>query len=170
MKNSDNGKKFMSFDWDKAASILKEEDIQNANAGLLGDWRLTKTRILFAGKPVESKYFYNSLSSIRAIPTLEFNGKKFNCFKMKSEVSKMGGNEVWPMSALKILNRKPLSRKALNRKVRIVLYRYAFGVRMYDQDCTLSVCRECLREAWLPENVLHKRKCTIGSAFKILNN
>lgn len=70
----------MSFDWDKAASIIKEKfashpDLE-AEAGLQGDWDYTGGVIFENGKPTNDHYTY--LSSNWAKPTLllSWNGEE----------------------------------------------------------------------------------------------
>ena len=54
------------------------------------------------------------------------------------------------------------------KEIETIIYRYAFGQTMYDQDNALSVCRECYEKAWLPKDVKHKRKCEVGKILKKL--
>lgn len=66
------GKEMRAFDWDKAASIIKEnfsvhKDLK-AEAGLQGDWAYTGGFIFSDGKPTNEDYTY--LSSNWATPTL----------------------------------------------------------------------------------------------------
>ena len=74
------GNKQMAFDWDKAASIIKEKLIKypdlTAEAGLQGDWEFTGGVIFENGKPTNENYTY--LSSNWAKPTLilSWNGQE----------------------------------------------------------------------------------------------
>ena len=70
--NAALGKPMMSFDWDKAAAIIKEQLKLHPNliaeAGLQGDWNYTGGVIFEEGKPTNDNYTY--LSSNWATPTL----------------------------------------------------------------------------------------------------
>ena len=65
-------KPFMVFDWDKAASIIKDRLSKQpdlvAEAGLQRDWDCTGGIIFEKGKPVSDSYTY--LCSNWAVPTL----------------------------------------------------------------------------------------------------
>lgn len=66
------GKTQKAFDWDKAATIIKENYKKypnlTAEAGLQGDWQYTGGVIFEKGKHINDNYTY--LSSNWAIPTL----------------------------------------------------------------------------------------------------
>lgn len=46
-----HGKRIMTFDWIKAAKIIKETGATEASAGLRGDWGYTGGQIFVDGKP-----------------------------------------------------------------------------------------------------------------------
>lgn len=101
MAHRDNEHKV--FDWDKAATIIKERNAQDASAGLEGDWEYTGGRILEGGKPVPQEDTYTYLSSCWATPELEVDGVLMDCYKMSSEVPDWHSGTYWPQSALDIL-------------------------------------------------------------------
>lgn len=82
----------MAFDWDKAATAIKEiyktHPSLLAEAGLQGDWKYTGGIIFEDGKPTNENYTY--LSSNWAIPTLilSWDGQEqleFECWREEDE-------------------------------------------------------------------------------------
>ena len=103
MKGEANrGKEMKVFDWDKAARIIKQNNIKNASAGLIEDWEYTAGEILEKGNPYMDSYTY--LSSTWATPVLvdEDKGYQYECYIMESKTEYNSGTK-WPESALKIL-------------------------------------------------------------------
>lgn len=92
------------FDWDKAATLIKENKPQRAEAGLAGDWEYTGGVIYENGYPVPGEDTYVYLASTWATPQLELDGCVQNCYKMASEVPDWNENTYWPVSALEILS------------------------------------------------------------------
>ena len=98
----------MSFDWDKAASIIKEKfathsDLE-AEAGLQGDWDYTGGVIFENGKPTNDHYTY--LSSNWAKPTLilswdDEEQEELECWTEYSE--RFTPQTKWDESSLAIL-------------------------------------------------------------------
>lgn len=100
MGEANRGKEPMVFDWDKAASLIKEHKPKFAQAGLRGDWEWTGG-VIFDGQPTEKHYTY--LASTWATPELDIDGGLYPCFRMQSEVPDWGSDTKWPESALAIL-------------------------------------------------------------------
>ena len=103
--NNDNPHK--SFDWDKAAEIIKEKLKQHpdlvAEAGLQADWDHTGGIIFEDGKPTKKNYTF--LSSNWATPTLilswdEEEQEEIECFAFDG---RFGSDTKWDEESLKIL-------------------------------------------------------------------
>lgn len=90
------------FDWDKAARLIKEHNIQRASAGLAEDWDYT-SGMIYAEKPVMDSYTY--LGSRWATPILvdELTQEEYDCWMLESE-SEWDVDTKWPESALAIIN------------------------------------------------------------------
>lgn len=99
------GEDLMVFDWDRAASIIKERGATNAFAGLRSDYEWTGGDILVDGKPCRESYTY--LSSMWAVPELVIDGDTIPCFKMESETDGWGHDTKWPPSSIAILEGAP---------------------------------------------------------------
>jgi len=98
----DNESRFMVFDWDKAARIIKERKPLVATAGLKNDWEWTGGVIYEHGEIVKDSYTY--LASLWATPELSIDGEIIDCFVYEDECSHDWDAETkWPPSALKIL-------------------------------------------------------------------
>lgn len=104
MGQANCGKELMVFDWDKAATIIKERNAKEASAGLAGDWEYTGGDILDNGKPVAKEETYTFLASTWATPELAIGSDIIDCYKMQSEVPDWSSDTYWPQSALDILN------------------------------------------------------------------
>ena len=98
------GKESMVFDWIKAAKLIKKASCQYAEAGLQSDWEWTGGTIFEDGKPMPKDDTYTYLASTWAIPEIEINGVKSDCFKMASELPGWDAKTYWPKEALEILN------------------------------------------------------------------
>jgi hypothetical protein len=94
-------KELMVFDWDKAATLIKESGATDAEAGLSGDWEFTSGQILDEGEIPTSSFTY--LASTWATPELSINGVISDCYKMQSETEGWDSQTFWPDSAKKIL-------------------------------------------------------------------
>lgn len=94
--------KFKVFDWDKAAHILRERNVEHAAVGLCGDWEWTGGMILEDGKPTKEDYVY--LCSNWATPELDIDGECIPCWRYleDSEKEDYSPSECWPQSALDI--------------------------------------------------------------------
>lgn len=92
----------MVFDWDKAATLIKQSGCQSASAGLRDDWAWTGGCIFTDGKPDMDDYTY--LASTWAVPEIEIDGELQDCFRMQSETPGWDASTKWPDSALSILN------------------------------------------------------------------
>lgn len=101
MGEANRGKELMVFDWVKAASIIKEKNIKNAEAGLSGDWNHTGGDILIDGKIPEDSYTY--LASTWARPKLKIDNEFIDCFIMQSMKPEWNSQTFWPNEAKKIL-------------------------------------------------------------------
>lgn len=96
------GKSAQTFDWCKAARILKERRPEDAVAGLLEDWSATAGTIWEGGAPVTKSYAY--LSSLWAVPALKIDDEYIECYTDESE-SGWGSSTLWPSEALAILDK-----------------------------------------------------------------
>jgi hypothetical protein len=101
-----NGNKMKTFDWDKAAQIIKEKlKIDNnliAEAGLEGDWNYTGGVIFEKGQPNIDDYTF--LSSNWAIPTLIINNEEEIPCYTEDENSRFNSRSKWDDISLNILN------------------------------------------------------------------
>ena len=102
------GAKDKSFDWDKAAKLIKEKLIEHPNlkaeAGLEGDWDYTGGIIFEEGKPTNDEYTY--LSSNWAVPTLilswdDTEQEEIACFTEESQ--RFSEDTKWDPTSLLIL-------------------------------------------------------------------
>jgi hypothetical protein len=94
------GNKQRVFDWDKAAQILKERGVQEADAGLQNDLEYTGGQILRSGQPDTSSYTY--LSSNWATPVLIIYGEEIECWRYNDDTPGWDSDTKWPASALDI--------------------------------------------------------------------
>jgi hypothetical protein len=101
MGEANRGRELMVFDWDQAARFIKEHNIQNAAAGLAGDWEYTGDDILRNGQPYTEGYTF--LASTWATPQLYANGEFYDCYRMQSKTPNWDSDTTWPQSALDIL-------------------------------------------------------------------
>jgi hypothetical protein len=101
----ERGEPFRVFDWNKAARRIIEEQAFEASAGLAGDWPSTSGDIWRDGKPVPAGQTYTYLASPWAIPTLEIDGNREECWTTK-EASGWDSDTYWPESALAILRER----------------------------------------------------------------
>ena len=96
-----------SFDWNKAAEIIKENLAKYPNliasAGLQGDWAYTGGEIFENGKPTNDNYTY--LSSNWAIPTLiiENDGEEILEVACYEDENKFDSSSKWDKESLEIL-------------------------------------------------------------------
>ena len=93
------------FDWNKAAEIIKNRGLENASAGLQGDYGNTKGIIFQNSKPCMDDYTY--LASAWAVPMLlipndDGTEEEIPCYIMANETD-WNGITKWPQSALDIL-------------------------------------------------------------------
>lgn len=95
------GAKQRVFDWDKAATLIRERQPKQARAGLKSDWEWTGGTIFEDGEIVKDSYTY--LSSNWAIPELELDGDLVDCWKYADETPGWNAGTKWPESALKIV-------------------------------------------------------------------
>jgi hypothetical protein len=101
MSNRDNRSR--TFDWNKAAQLIKERQPEVAEAGLSGDWDYTGGPIYRDGLPDTESYTY--LESTWATPTLILDGEEIECWSYFDECD-FDAHTKWPESALEILNGK----------------------------------------------------------------
>lgn len=91
------------LDWDQAARIIVNGNVQDAEAGLRGDWEWTGGPILKNGMPVPAEETYTFLASTWAIPELLICGEcVIPCWCWQADVPWDSGT-YWPDSALRIL-------------------------------------------------------------------
>lgn len=91
------------FDWDKAARIINERGVIEADAGLSGDLEWTGGRIFANGAPVRQDDTYVYLSSNWATPVLIVDDEEIACWKYEKDTDGWGASTFWPPSALDIL-------------------------------------------------------------------
>lgn len=101
------------FDWDKAASIIKEHLIKHpdliAEAGLQGDWEYTGGVIFKDKQPTSENYTY--LSSNWATPTLilsweDEEQEELDCWTYMENECRFDSSSKWDEGSLAILNSK----------------------------------------------------------------
>lgn len=94
-------REMMIFDWDKAATLIKDQKLYTVYAGLNEDWEYTSGPILINGIIPDS---YTFLASIWDIPVLQYDDCIIECYKMQSEEPQWDASTFWPKSARKILD------------------------------------------------------------------
>lgn len=104
---ANRGKEMKVFDWNKAATLIKERNATSASAGLAGDWGWTGGDILRDGKPVPADDTYTYLASTWATPQLDIDGEVIDCYVMESATDGWDAGTYWPSSALAILTGVP---------------------------------------------------------------
>jgi hypothetical protein len=100
MGMANQGRPKMVFDWKRCAEIIRDENPQEVEAGLSGDWEWTGGVIFKDGKIVDDQYTY--LSSNWARPQVCVDGDYRDCFVMKSDANWDSGTK-WPEEARAIL-------------------------------------------------------------------
>lgn len=92
------------FDWDKAASILANGHVRDAEAGLENDLDWTGGTILRDGQPVDRDDTYTYLASTWATPLLIITGEMgLPCWRYEDDTPGWDAHTYWPDSALAIL-------------------------------------------------------------------
>ena len=94
------------FDWDKAATIIRERGLKNVDAGLAEDWFWTGDSILKDGKPNFDSRAY--LASFWATPVMRYylgdgEAVEIECW-IDSSKTEWNEKTIFPDSALKILD------------------------------------------------------------------
>ncbi len=89
-----------TFDWIKAANILKEHQVKNAAAYLFDDAEWTSGMILENGEPANGGAY---LSSNWAIPMLSFDGIDKPCWVYEKDIPESLQGHEWPEEAKAIL-------------------------------------------------------------------
>lgn len=100
MGEASRGKPLRVFDWNRAATLIKERGAHRASAGLGEDWSWTAGDILRDGKPVDAHATYTYLASTWATPTLEIDDESIDCWLYTDE---WNADTYWPESAREIL-------------------------------------------------------------------
>ena len=100
MGEANRGKPLMVFDWDKAATLIRQLKPTYVEAGLAGDWGYTGGAIYKHGSVVRDEYTY--LASTWARPQLQLDDEIVDCFVMESETD-WNSETKWPESAVSIL-------------------------------------------------------------------
>lgn len=95
------GDAFRGFDWETAARLIKERKPKCAEAGLEGDWDCTGGVIYQDGKTVTDSYAF--LSSNWAIPQLDLDGERIDCWVVLTDPKSFNPTELWPVAAIEIL-------------------------------------------------------------------
>jgi hypothetical protein len=85
MGAANRGKPLKVFDWNKAAKILRERGVKDADAGLEGDYDYTRGSILKNGKPVAAEDTYTYLASTWATPTLIIGEDEIPCWRYRNK-------------------------------------------------------------------------------------
>lgn len=105
---SEQGKPIMTFDWDRAAEIIKQFKSKErfiAEAGLQGDWKFTSGTIYTENNICNSRHTY--LSSNWAVPTLilSWEGKEqkeIPCYTT-AEGTRFNADSKWDKLSIAIL-------------------------------------------------------------------
>ena len=92
------------FDWDKAAHLIKDNNVKIAQAGLEDDWEWTGGTI-FDGRPLSVEESYTYLASNHATPQIVIDDVEHDCWCYQSEHPEWDSGTRWPQSALDILNK-----------------------------------------------------------------
>lgn len=102
--NLNRGNRMKVFDWNKAAIIIREEHIKNADAGLFEDFEWTGGQILEEGHPLVGEYTY--LASTWATPVLiDEDGYVYRCWTWEDQCE-WDAKTQWPTSAVLLLGEK----------------------------------------------------------------
>lgn len=96
-----SGARIKTFDWNKAAQIIRDKKPNTAEAGLSGDWGYTGGKIYEADQAVTDSYTY--LSSNWATPELQIDGETIDCWLYEDDSDEWDSGTTWPQSALDIL-------------------------------------------------------------------
>jgi hypothetical protein len=95
------GCKHKVFDWDKAATTIRESGCKNALAGLKQDWPRTGGLILIDGQPDLDSYTF--LASNWATPVLVLdNNEEHECWCYMDDCP-FDSETKWPQSAINTL-------------------------------------------------------------------
>jgi hypothetical protein len=97
------GNRERTFDWNKAATLIREHRAQEASAGLIEDWDWTGGTILHDGIPVPQEDTYVYLTSTWATPTLVIGDMSIACWCWLDEQPKGADGFYWPESARELL-------------------------------------------------------------------
>lgn len=104
LKGEANRRPERVFDWNKAASLIRERGLAAAGAGLSGDLEWTGGDILKGGRPVPQEETYTFLASTWATPVLTLGGgEEIPCWAWESDTPGWDSGTYWPESALAIL-------------------------------------------------------------------
>jgi len=98
------GEPMKVFDWGKAVSIIKEKEIENANAGLQEDWFHTNACILKDSKINKGIQY---LGSQWATPVLydKDNDIYYPCWILSTE-TEWNALTLWPDEAIELFNNR----------------------------------------------------------------
>ena len=100
------GNKLKVFDWARAAEILRERGLPDAEAGLQNDMEWTGGSIMRDHKPVPREETYTFLASIWATPILVINDEEISCWKYDDNSHNTAAAETyWPDYAVQALTR-----------------------------------------------------------------
>lgn len=97
------GAEMKVFDWKKAAKYIKDNNVQDADAGLESDMSYTGGPIIENGIPVPREKSGTYLASVWATPILEVNGEEIEMWSWQHEVPDYDSATFWPQEALDIL-------------------------------------------------------------------
>lgn len=92
---------YKTFDWAKAAKIIKETGVAIAYGGLKEDWKYTGGRIFDDGKPTKKTTQY--MGSQWATPVLRIKDQVIDCYVEVTD-KKQNLNTWWPPEILAEFN------------------------------------------------------------------
>jgi len=104
MGMANRGKELRVFDWEKAATIIKERNMKEAYAGLLEDWDWENGQILHEGVPTIKGNASVFLASTWATPVLLIGNEFIPCFRIQSKTPGWDHQTFWPREAREILD------------------------------------------------------------------
>lgn len=91
---------YFVFNWDLAAQILRDRNVQTACAGLSEDLEATGAAILHNRNPILGSGAY--LQSKWATPVLIIDGVEHDCWKLARDYIDHAIDKIWPQHALDI--------------------------------------------------------------------
>lgn len=138
------------FDWDRAATIIKDRNASAADAGLEGDWECTGGAIWRDGGVVPADDTYTYLASTWASPLLLVDGESVECWRYEEQTPGWTAETYWPDSARTIAGVQVVNDVAPRKGDRVkVTFEAVYDHPDFDWDiydvgsgCTTSVLRK----------------------------